>query len=150
MRVIEINNLSRSFDGRLVLNNVSFNVEEGEVFGYLGPNGAGKTTTMRILLGLIRPTTGTALVRGADLATNDEARGSVGVLMENDGLYDRISAWENLDYYGKLYQVKDRERRIAELLDTFGLVDRRNDRVFTFLKRDETEVGYRPGHYPRP
>ncbi len=141
MRVIEINNLSKSFEGRLVLNNISFNVEEGEMFGYLGPNGAGKTTTMRIILGLLRPTTGTALVRGADLATDDEARGSVGVLMENDGLYDRISAWENLDYYGKIYKVADRDRRIAELLDTFGLSERRNDRVFTFSKGMRRKLG---------
>jgi ABC-2 type transport system ATP-binding protein len=141
MRVIEINNLSKSFGGRMVLNNISFNVEEGEMFGYLGPNGAGKTTTMRVMLGLLRPTTGSALVRGRDLAVDDEARGSVGVLMENDGLYDRIPAWENLDYYGRLYNVKGREERIEHLLRTFGLYERKDDRVFTFSKGMRRKLG---------
>jgi ABC-2 type transport system ATP-binding protein len=141
MRVIEIDNLSKSFEGRLVLKNISFDVEEGEMFGYLGPNGAGKTTTMRVLLGLLRPTSGTALVRGSDLAVDDDAREAVGVLMENDGLYDRISAWENLDYYGKLYKVKDREQRIGYLLQAFGLHERKDDRVFTFSKGMRRKLG---------
>ncbi|MDW5563624.1 MAG: ABC transporter ATP-binding protein [Methanomassiliicoccus sp.] len=141
MKVIELEDLSKSFGGRQVLANVTFSVERGEVFGYLGPNGAGKTTTMRILLGLLRPTAGRALVRGADLSLDNAARGSVGVLMENDGLYDRISAWQNLDYYGKLYGVQDRDRRISELLHAFGLADRRNDRVFNFSKGMRRKLG---------
>ncbi|MBI0584119.1 MAG: ABC transporter ATP-binding protein [Methanomassiliicoccus sp.] len=141
MKAIEIENLSKSFDGRWVLRNVSFSVDAGEVFGYLGPNGAGKTTTMRVLLGLLRPTSGTALVKGADLHANDEVRHSVGVLMENDGLYDRLSAWQNLDYYGRLYGVKDREERTAELLETFGLSARRGDKVYTFSKGMRRKLG---------
>lgn len=141
MKVIEINDLSKSFGERQVLKHVTFSVDKGEVFGYLGPNGAGKTTTMRVLLGLLRPTAGTALVRGTDLARDDAARGSVGVLMENDGLYDRISAWQNLDYYGKLYHVRDREHRMSELLTAFGLSDRRNDRVFNFSKGMRRKLG---------
>jgi ABC-type Mn2+/Zn2+ transport system ATPase subunit len=82
MSVIEIQNLSKTFAGRTVLNNISFSVKRGEVFGYLGPNGAGKTTTMRVLLGLLKPTGGTALVQGFDLAVNDKARADVGVLMD--------------------------------------------------------------------
>jgi ABC-2 type transport system ATP-binding protein len=141
MKVIEINDLSKSFGERQVLRNVTFSVEKGEVFGYLGPNGAGKTTTMRVLLGLLKPTKGTALVRGTDLSKDDAARGSVGVLMENDGLYDRITAWQNLDYYGKLYRVKDRDKRIGELLSAFGLFDRRNDKVFNFSKGMRRKLG---------
>lgn len=141
MKVIEIEDLSKSFGERRVLSHVTFSVEKGEVFGYLGPNGAGKTTTMRVLLGLLRPTKGTALVRGVDLSRDDAARAAVGVLMENDGLYDRISAWQNLDYYGKLYGVQDRGRRIGELLDAFGLADRRNDKVFNFSKGMRRKLG---------
>lgn len=141
MKVIEIEDLSKSFGERRVLSHVTFSVEKGEVFGYLGPNGAGKTTTMRVLLGLLRPTKGTALVRGVDLSRDDSARAAVGVLMENDGLYDRISAWQNLDYYGKLYGVQDRGRRIGELLDAFGLADRRNDKVFNFSKGMRRKLG---------
>jgi ABC-2 type transport system ATP-binding protein len=141
MGVIEIDGLSKTFNGRRVLNNITFAVEEGEMFGYLGPNGAGKTTTMRVLLGLIRPTSGSALVRGVDLAINDPARAEVGVLMENDGLYDRISAFENLDYYGKLYSVQDRRKRITDLLEMFGLADRKDDRVHTYSKGMRRKLG---------
>ena len=141
MKVIELSGVSKVFSGRSVLNRVSFSVTEGEVFGLLGPNGAGKTTSMRIILGLLRPTSGTALVKGADLATNDEARREVGVLMENDGLYDRISAQQNLDYYARLYGVKGREARIDRLLTQFGLADRRNDMVFTFSKGMRRKLG---------
>jgi ABC-2 type transport system ATP-binding protein len=141
VKVIEIEDLSKSFGERQVLSHVTFSVEKGEVFGYLGPNGAGKTTTMRVLLGLLRPTAGQALVRGSDLSCDDPARGSVGVLMENDGLYDRISAGQNLDYYGKLYRVQDREARIAQLLGAFGLSDRRNDKVFNFSKGMRRKLG---------
>ena len=108
---IELHELRKVFNGRPVLNGVSFAVQKGEVFGYLGPNGAGKTTTMRILLGLLKPTSGTAFVNGIDLSENDEARRSVGVLFENDGLYDRLTAYQNLDYYGKLYRVKNRNEK---------------------------------------
>jgi ABC-2 type transport system ATP-binding protein len=141
MKVVEIDHLSKSFGERTVLKDISFSVQDGEVFGYLGPNGAGKTTTMRVLLGLLRPSAGTAHVKGADLATDDAVRGSVGVLMENDGLYDRISATHNLDYYGKLYGVKDREQRITDLLRSFELYDRREDKVFTFSKGMRRKLG---------
>jgi ABC-2 type transport system ATP-binding protein len=141
MKVIEIEDLSKSFGGREVLSHVTFSVENGEVFGYLGPNGAGKTTTMRVLLGLLHPTSGKALVKGADLSRDDAARGSVGVLMENDGLYDRLTAWQNLDYYGKLYRLQDRDVRIGQLLSAFGLSDRRNDKVFNFSKGMRRKLG---------
>ncbi len=141
MKVIELHEVSKVFEGRSVLNRITFSVEEGEVFGLLGPNGAGKTTTMRIILGLLRPTSGEAWVKGTDLGTDDEARRSVGVLMENDGLYDRISAHQNLDYYARLYGVRDREARIAQLLEQFGLSDRRDDKVFTFSKGMRRKLG---------
>jgi ABC-2 type transport system ATP-binding protein len=141
MKLVDIEHLSKVFEGRRVLNDISFTVQSGEVFGYLGPNGAGKTTTMRILLGLLRPTSGSALVNGSDLATDDEARASIGILLENDGLYDRMTAWQNLDYYGRLYRVGERERRITELLISFGLNERRGDKVFTFSKGMRRKLG---------
>ncbi len=73
-----------------MLNDISFEVKEGDVFGFLGPNGAGKTTTLRILLGLLKPTSGRALVFGEELGDNDDLRRRVGVLLENDGLYERL------------------------------------------------------------
>jgi ABC-2 type transport system ATP-binding protein len=141
MKEIEIQDLCKSFEGREVLSHVSFTVEKGEVFGYLGPNGAGKTTTMRVLLGLLRPTSGKALVRGSDLAVDDAARGSVGVLMENDGLYDKLTAWQNLDYYGRLYGVRERSERTSQLLSAFGLADRRHEKVFNLSKGMRRKLG---------
>ncbi|MDT8356996.1 MAG: ATP-binding cassette domain-containing protein, partial [Methanomicrobiaceae archaeon] len=92
MSVIEVKGLSKAFDGRAVLTNVGFRVDEGEVFGYLGPNGAGKTTTMRILLGLLHSSSGKATVFGKPLGAHPALRRKVGVLFDNPGLFDRLSA----------------------------------------------------------
>jgi len=78
--MIEVQDLTKKFKERMVLNDVNFQVKEGEIFGYLGPNGAGKTTTMRILLGLLKPTAGKALVWGKNLGEDEELRKKVGVL----------------------------------------------------------------------
>ncbi len=142
--MIEVQNLTKRFNRKTVLNGISFEVKEGEIFGYLGPNGAGKTTTMRIILGLLKPTTGKALVFGEDPGTRDELRTKVGVLLENDGLYDRLSAYENLDYYAQLYGLSDgaeRNSKIEELLDFAGLSDRKDDRVGEFSKGMRRKLG---------
>ena len=91
MNAIEIQNLTKEFNGKTVLKDISFEVNEGEIFGYLGPNGAGKTTTMRIILGLLNPTSGNAFVLGQNLGENEKLRNKVGVLLENDGVYDKLS-----------------------------------------------------------
>lgn len=135
--MIEVQNLTKTFNEKTVLNGISFEVKEGEIFGYLGPNGAGKTTTMRIILGLLKPTSGKALVFGEELGRCDELRKKVGVLLENDGVYERLSAYENLDYYAQLYGLSDsieRKRRIEALLGFVGLSDRRNDKAGEFSK----------------
>jgi len=132
--MIEVQNLTKGFNGKTVLNGIDFQVKEGEIFGYLGPNGAGKTTTMRIILGLLKPASGRALVFGKELGDNDDLRRRVGVLLENDGLYERLSAYENLNYYAQLYSVSDIEGTIKNLLDFVGLSDRQNDRVGVFSK----------------
>ncbi len=141
MNAIELHDLSKMFDGRMVLNELSFSVRQGEMFGLLGPNGAGKTTTMRLMLGLLRPSSGTALVNGANLGTDDEARQQVGVLMENDGLYDKLSARDNLDYFARIYRVARRKERIDALLSQFSLQDRAGDRVATFSKGMRRKLG---------
>jgi len=135
--MIEVQNLTKTFNGKAVLKDISFKVKEGEIFGYLGPNGAGKTTTMRIILGLLNPTSGNAFVLGQNLGENEKLRNKVGVLLENDGVYDKLSAYENLDYCAQLYGISDgveRKRRIGELLEFVGLSDRRNDKVGEFSK----------------
>ena len=127
--MIEVQSLTKKFNGRTVLNEINFQVKEGEVLGYLGPNGAGKTTTMRIILGLLKPTAGKVLVWGQNLGENEGLRRRVGVLLEHDGLYERISAYENLGYYAQLYGVSKREEKIKGLLEFVGLSDRKNDKV---------------------
>ena len=92
--MIEVQSLTKNFNGKSVLNGISFEVKEGEIFGFLGHNGAGKTTTMRIMLGLLKPTSGIAIVWGQNLGENEELRNKVGVLLENDGLYEGLSAYE--------------------------------------------------------
>ncbi len=133
MKVIEVKNLVKDFGGRRVLDGISFEVEEGEVFGYLGPNGAGKTTTLRIILGLLNPTSGEAIVMGKNLAEDDEARKKVGVVLENDGLYENLSAFDNLEYYAQLYDVSNRKEKIEDLLRFVGLYGR-NEKVGFFSK----------------
>lgn len=132
--MIEVQDLTKKFNGKTVLNGINFQVKKGEIFGYLGPNGAGKTTTMRIILGLLRPESGRALVFGEELGDNGDLRRRVGVLLENDGLYERLSAYENLNYYAQLYHASDTEEKIKNLLDFVGLSDRQNDRVGEFSK----------------
>lgn len=134
MKMIEVQNLSKKLNGKTILNGISFEVKEGEIFGFLGPNGAGKTTTMKIILGLLKPTSGNALVFGKNLGENDNLRRRVGVLLENDGLYEHLSAYENLNYYAQLYSVSEIEDKIKELLEFVDLSDKQNDKVGTFSK----------------
>lgn len=132
--MIKAQNLTKTLNGRTILNGVSFEVEEGEIFGFLGPNGAGKTTTLKILLGLLEPTSGQALVLGKPLGDNDDLRRRVGVLLENDGLYERLSAYENLKYYAQVYSISDSHEKITKLLDSANLSDRTDSRVGDFSK----------------
>ncbi len=132
--MIEVKNLTKIFKGRTVLNNISLQVKEGEIFGYLGPNGAGKTTTARIILGLLKPTSGEALVWGKPLGDHPELRRQVGVVLETDGLYERLSARENLDYFAELYGVEDRGNKIDNMLKFVGLWERRDDKLGTYSK----------------
>jgi ABC-2 type transport system ATP-binding protein len=134
MTMIDVQNVTKTLNGRTILNDVSFDVEEGEVFGLLGPNGAGKTTTLKILLGLLQPTSGQALVFGKPLGDNGDLRKRVGVLLEHDGLYERLSAYENLNYYAQIYHIINSREKITTLLDFVGLSDRLDSRVGEFSK----------------
>ena len=133
--VIEVEELVKEFNGRRVLHNVTFYVGRGEDFGLLGPNGAGKTTTIRVLLGLLEPTSGRALVLGRRLSEDRELRGRVGAVLENDGLFPRLTAYENLDFYAKVYGLRNRvdgERRFKDLLELVGLYEVRGLKVGYF------------------
>ena len=125
-------NLSRHFGSVHAVENLNLEVPHGTVFGFLGPNGAGKTTTIRLLLGLLAPTAGSARVLGYDSITQaDEIRARTGALLEHHALYERMSAEDNLEFYGLIYRMSAARRkiRIQELLEHIGLWDRRKDLV---------------------
>jgi ABC-2 type transport system ATP-binding protein len=124
--------VTRDFGPVRALDALSLEVPKGIVFGFLGPNGAGKTTAIRVFLGLIEPTSGRAEVLGLDTRRDGGAiRVRCGALLEHPGLYERLSAQDNLDFYGRAWHVPKRTRadRIRELLTRFGLWDRRDDPV---------------------
>jgi ABC-2 type transport system ATP-binding protein len=135
--LIHIEHLSRFFGPVKALDDLSLEVPAGIVFGFLGPNGAGKTTTIHLLLGLLEPTTGQARVLGFDTRTQaDEIRVRSGVLLEFAGLYERMSAQDNLDLYGRISHMPApaRQVRIKELLTHLDLWDRRRDLVSTWSR----------------
>ena len=138
MLSIQASGLQKTFSSITAVDGLSFEVEEGEVFGLLGSNGAGKTTTIRILACLLSPTGGTAKVCG--FTVNDQpskVRERVGILTENPSLYERLTAFENMDFFAKAYGVStqvERNQRIHQVLDFFGLWDRRADKVAYFSK----------------
>jgi ABC-2 type transport system ATP-binding protein len=118
--------LTRRFGEQIAVEDVSLEVGRGEIVALLGPNGAGKTTTLRMLAGLISPSSGTVTIAGLTLspATSNTVRGRIGFLTEAPGLWDRLSVRENLRAYARLYEVSDPERAIDASLVLFGLTDR--------------------------
>lgn len=128
--VIHTEGLTRNFETVRAVDALNLNVPAGSVFGFLGPNGSGKTTTIRILLGLVEPSSGTAEVLGFDAAKQaDEIRTHSGALLEDSGIYERLSGEDNLDLYGRIWKMRaaDRRARIRELLESFELWDRRKE-----------------------
>ncbi|MGD6853418.1 MAG: ABC transporter ATP-binding protein [Candidatus Bathyarchaeia archaeon] len=137
--MIDTNNLTRTFGNLTAVDNVTFHVEKGEVFGFLGPNGAGKTTTIRMLCCLISKTSGDASIGGYSISNPNDClkiRKIIGFLPENVGLYESLSAYRNLDFYGQLYEVPEatRKENIERLLKALGIWERREDAVAGFSK----------------
>lgn len=135
MPLVEAENLCRSFGEVKALDGLNFSVEPGEIFGLMGPDGAGKTTCLRILCGLMRPTSGKAMVLGKDLAKDPEAiKDQIGYMAQPAKLYEDLTVKENIELYADLYQVpKDRyEQRMKRLLDFSGLAPF-TDRLFRDL-----------------
>jgi ABC-2 type transport system ATP-binding protein len=131
--VINLEGVFKSLGTRQILNNVTLSVQQGDIFGYLGPNGAGKTTTIRIILGLMQPTQGKARMLGEDVSI-DKVREKIGFVLETDGLYDNISALDNLNYYGQFYKVDKLGERIDRAIRLVGLQDRTGDKVSAYSK----------------
>ena len=127
--------MTRRFGDRVAVEALTFEAQPGEILGLLGPNGAGKTTTLRMLAGIIAPTSGTASVAGIDPAQHPEGvHERIGFLTESPGFYERFSAARNLAYFAGFYPNLGVPNAVRESLRTMGLLDRANDKVGTFSK----------------
>lgn len=137
--MIETEGLTRKFGDLTAVDNLTFRVNQGEVFGFLGPNGAGKTTTVRMLCCLISKTSGEAKVGGYDVGNEADSlkiRRLIGLVPDNVGLYESLSAYENLDFYGKLYDCTEAQRRenIQRFLKMLGLWEKKDVAAGAFSK----------------
>jgi ABC-2 type transport system ATP-binding protein len=137
--LIETENLTKKFGDLIAVDNVTFHVEEGEVFGFLGPNGAGKTTTVRMLCCLISKTSGVARIGGYEIGNGADSlkiRKMIGLVPDNVGLYESLSAYDNLDFYGKLYDCTEAQRKenIQRTLKMLGLWEKKDVSAGTFSK----------------
>ena len=150
---IETDRLTRDFDNLRAVDSLSIRVPSGTVFGFLGPNGSGKTTTIRLLLGLIPPSSGSATVLGFDSSTDgDEIRARTGALLEHPGLYERMTAEENLEFFARIWRLsaEERARRIRSLLEHLGLWDRRTERIGSWSRgmRQKLAIARTLLHHP--
>ena len=133
--MIEVQNLVKSFGEIQAVRDISFSVDQGEIFAFLGPNGAGKTTTIKMLTTLLRPTSGRIAIDGLDPMTHqNEVRKRFGIVFQDPSTDDELTAWENMDLHGALYSVPRRIRaeRSERLLKLFELWERRNDPLKQF------------------
>lgn len=131
-KVIEVENLTKDYEDLRAVDQINFDVSEGEIFGFLGPNGAGKTTTIKMLCGLLAPTSGTARITGMDVAKKPmEIRKQIGLVFQTSSLDDKLTGRENLSFHSRLYNVEKtlEEERVKELSERVGLNDRLDDRV---------------------
>jgi len=133
--MIKVTNLKKSFNSIEALKGISFDIKQGEFYGLLGPNGAGKTTTINIMSTILEQDEGTVTINGFDLKLNTkDCKKTIGVVPQEIALYDELSAYSNLMFWGSLYNISkaDLKLRINETLKLFGLFDRRNDKVKTY------------------
>lgn len=154
MNIIEVKNLTRRFKDLVAVDNVSFTVNKGEIFGFLGPNGAGKTTTINMLITLLKLTSGSALVNGFDVQKDkDKVRSSIGIIFQDPSLDDKLTARENLRFHAWLYKVPSdkMKNRIDEMLRMVELEKRAKSLVETYsggMKR-RLEIARGLLHYPK-
>lgn len=154
MPIIEVKDLVKRFGDFTAVDHVSFSIPKGEVFAFLGPNGAGKSTTIKMLTTLLHQTEGTITVDGHDTLTNPDAvRHSFGIVFQDPSLDEDLTAWENMDFHGVLYNVpaKTRRERIGELLRFVDLYDRKDSLVKEFsggMKR-RLEIARGLLHHPK-
>jgi ABC-2 type transport system ATP-binding protein len=153
-KAITVKNLSKKFGTFTAVDNISFDVDRGGIFAFLGPNGAGKSTTIKMLTTLLSPTSGEITINGFDPVHNqDAARKSFGIVFQDPSLDDELTAYENMDFHGVLYNVEKnlKTKRIEELLNIVDLWDRKDDLVKTFSggMRRRLEIARGLLHHPK-
>jgi ABC-2 type transport system ATP-binding protein len=151
--MIEVHGLTKTFKELKAVDDISFTVQRGEIFGFLGPNGAGKSTTIKMLTTLLRPTSGSIRLNGFDPATQaDMVRRSIGIVFQDPSLDDQLTALENMEIHGVLYKVPQplRRERTEQLLKMVELWDRRKDQVQKFSggMRRRLEIARGLLHHP--
>ena len=130
--IISVRELTKRFGSFTAVDEISFDVEQGEIFGFLGANGAGKTTAMRMLCGLLTPTSGSATVAGFDVATQSEhIKQNIGYMSQKFSLYEDLKVMDNIQFYGGVYGLTrdDIKKRSERILHRLGLFDQRNEYV---------------------
>jgi ABC-2 type transport system ATP-binding protein len=150
---LEVLNLTKHYGDIVAVNDVSFQVSNGELFGFLGPNGAGKTTTINLLTGLARLDTGKINIGGIDCTSNPKAaQHLVGIVPDESNLYPELTGFENLCFCAALYGIRknERQKRARELLDTFSLTDAADRKFASYSKGMKRKLTFAAGIIHQP
>ena len=149
--MIRTENLTKEYDGFKAVDNLNLDVKEGEIYGFLGPNGAGKTTTILMLLGILRPTRGRIYLLEEELTKNFlSLKRRIGVVSEKQYLYKEMAAGEYLDFFADLYGVKDKKKKIDQLLKSVGLLEVKNRKLGAFSRGMQQKIGFARALLPDP
>ncbi len=149
--MIRTENLTKEYDGFKAVDNLNLDVKEGEIYGFLGPNGAGKTTTILMLLGILRPTRGRIYLLEQELNKNFlSLKRRIGVVSEKQYLYKEMAAGEYLDFFADLYGVKDKKKKIDQLLKSVGLLEVKNRKLGAFSRGMQQKIGFARALLPDP
>lgn len=143
MAILEISALSKRFGSKEIIRNFDLTVEGGAIFGFLGPNGAGKTTTIRLITGILKPTTGKIVIGGHDMATDPlAAKRITGYIPDAPYLYPKLSGREYMDLVADLYGVSHHQKKAADLLDRFDLLHKADDFIesYSFGMRQKLSI----------
>lgn len=134
MTMVNLKNITKRFDKKIVVDDLSFEIQRGELFGLLGPNGAGKTTTINMIIGSLLPDTGTIQINNSGAPSDAAVKRLLGIVPQSLAVYENLAAYENLSFFGKLYGMRGEElsTNIQRVLDIVNLGDRAKDRVKTY------------------